>query len=149
MVEATCCARPKGEAMTTRSFAACAAWLVASLLWVTAALGQEREAERSVSAHAAVGQTIRLSGHVNYSHNCTEVIPTTVSVVHEPQYGSLDVRDEAVRSGHPELGHGSKCAQASGLGKAVYYSRKAPGTDAIAYDSVSTNGVVHVHATVK
>jgi hypothetical protein len=113
------------------------------------ALGQEREAERRISTHAAVGQTIRIRGHVNYEHHCTEVIPTTISVVRSPQHGNLDIRDESVRSTDPELGHGSKCAGATGTGKAVYYTRKDAGTDLVDYDSVSMNGVVHVHAIVK
>jgi hypothetical protein len=113
------------------------------------ALGQEREAERRISTHAAVGQTIRIRGHVNYEHHCTEVIPTTISVVRSPQHGNLDIRDESVRSTDPELGHGSKCAGATGAGKVVYYTRKDAGTDLVDYDSVSMNGVVHVHAIVK
>jgi len=133
-------------ASNIRTFAAS---LIAGLLLTAPASAQEREAERTVSAHAAVGQTIRISGHVNYTHQCTEVIPTTVSVVRPPQYGALDIRDETVRSTVPELGHGSKCAGASGQGKGVYYTRKAPGTDALAYNSVSSNGVVHVHATIR
>jgi hypothetical protein len=130
---------------SVRIFAA----LLCGFALTCSALGQEREAERRVSTRAAVGQTIRIRGHVNYSHNCTEVIPTTVSVVRPPQHGSLDIRDESVRSTDPQLGHGSKCAGASGTGKAVYYTRKDAGTDIVDYDSVSTNGVVHVHATVK
>jgi hypothetical protein len=124
-------------------------FLIVSLVLTAPALAQEREGERTVSTRAAVGQTVRLSGHVNYTRHCAEVIPTTISVVRSPQYGSLDIRDEAVRADVPQLGHGSKCAGSSGLGKGVYYSRKAPGTEAIAYDSVSTNGVVHVHANVR
>ena len=137
------------ESMVAGIIRVCVGSLIAGLLLTAPALAQEREGERRVSIHAAVGQTVRIAGHVNYSHNCAEVIPTTISVVRPPQFGSLDVRDEDVRSGHPELGHGSKCAGASGSGKAVYYTRNGPGTDAFAYDSVSTNGVVHVHATVK
>jgi len=135
--------------MIARNIRTFATSLVAGLALATPAPAQEHEAERSVSTHAAVGQTIRIRGHVNYTHHCTEVIPTSISVVHPPQFGSLDIRDEAVRSGDPELGHGSKCAGSSGQGKVVYYTRSAPGTDAFAYDSVSTNGVVHVHANVK
>jgi hypothetical protein len=123
--------------------------LIACLALATAASAQEREAERSVSTRAAVGQTVKIRGHVNYSNHCTEVIPTSISVVRPPQFGSLEIRDEVVRSGDPELGHGSKCAGSSGQGKIVTYTRKAPGTDVFAYDSVSMNGVVHVHATVK
>ena len=135
--------------MTGAIIRAFAGSLIACLALAMPASAQEREGERSVSTRAAVGQTVRIAGHVNYTHNCTEVIPTSISVVRPPQFGSLDVRDEDVRSGHPELGHGSKCAGASGQGKAVYYTRNGPGTDAFAYDSVSTNGVVYVHATVK
>jgi hypothetical protein len=142
-------AYPKVDGMISQSLRTCVGSLIGCLVLTTSGLAQEREAERSVSTHAAVGQTIKIRGHVNYTHNCTEVIPTAISVVHPPQYGSLDMRDEVVRSGDPELGHGSKCALSSGLGKVVYYTRKAPGTDVFAYDSVSMNGVVHVHATVK
>jgi hypothetical protein len=125
-----------------------AAALAGCLLLTSSAFGQ-REAVRTVQSHASVGQTIRLRGHVNYSHNCTEVIPTTISVVQAPQHGALMIRDEVVRSTDPELGHGSKCAGASGTGKVVYYTRATPGADVFSYDSLSLNGVVHVHATVK
>jgi hypothetical protein len=134
--------------MIAQSIRTCIGSLIAFLALTTWATGQH-EAERRISTHAAVGQTIRIHGHVNYAHNCGDVVPTAISVVQAPRYGALETRDEVVRSTDPELGHGSKCAGASGMGKVVYYTRRSPGTDALDYDSVSTNGVVHVHVIVK
>jgi hypothetical protein len=117
-----------------------------SFLSLTAsAFGQQE----TLGRHAAIGQTVRLGGHVNYTHNCSDTIPTAISVVQAPRHGTLEVRDEVVRSGHPELGHGSKCAGASGMGKVVNYTRTSQGADVFTYDSVSANGVVHVHVTVQ
>jgi hypothetical protein len=126
-----------------------AAAALAACLWLSSSAFAQREAVRTVESHASVGQTIRLRGHVNYSHECTEVIPTAISVVQAPRHGDLSIRDEVVRSKDPELGHGSKCAGASGTGKVVYYTRVSPGADVFSYDSQSLNGVVHVHATIK
>jgi hypothetical protein len=121
----------------------------ALMLAAAAPAAAQHVAERRIQTNASMGQTVRLRGHVNYAHNCTEVIPTTISVVQGPQHGTLDVRDEVVRSTDPDLGHGSKCAGASGEGKTVYYTRTSPGVDAFAYDSVSENGVVHLHVVVR
>jgi hypothetical protein len=126
--------------------------IVASILPAAApSFGQpgQHEAERQIRAHARMGETIRLRGHVNYVRNCAEVVATTISVAQPPQHGTLDVRDEVVRSTNPELGTGSKCAGAHGMGKVVYYTRTSPGADAFAYDSISTSGVVHLHVAVQ
>jgi len=109
----------------------------------------QRMAEKHIQSHAAVGQTVRVRGHVNYDQHCSAVIPTTISIVQAPQHGTLDVRDENVRSTDPELGHGSKCAGVQGSGKGVYYTRTSQGADSFAYDSVSENGVVHLHVIVR
>ncbi len=134
--------------MIFRNALMCAIAIASSFNPTASAFGSE-EAERAERRHAAMGQTVRLGGHVNYTHHCTEVIPTAISVVQAPQHGTLEVRDEVVRSAHPELGHGSKCAGASGMGKVVYYTRTSQGADVFAYDSVSSNGVVHFHVTVQ
>jgi len=136
---------PEDCTVISRNALLCAIAIASSFNLTASALGQE-EAERP---HAAMGQTVRLEGHVNYARHCTEVIPTAISVVQAPQHGTLEVRGEVVRSAHPELGHGSKCAGASGMGKVVYYTRTSQGADVFAYDSVSSNGVVHFHVTVQ
>lgn len=108
-----------------------------------------REAERKIQAYASVGETIRLRGHLNYSHHCREVVPTHLTVVQTPHHGTLSVRDEAVTLTNPELVHSLECAAATGMGKAVYYTRTSDGVDVFGYNSVSSNGVVHVHAMIE
>jgi hypothetical protein len=136
--------------MIARSTPTCMGSLIAFLaLTAWAAAAGENEAERRISTHAAIGQTIRIRGHVNYSHDCADVIPTAISVVQAPRHGALETRDELVRSTDPELGHGSKCGGVTGMGKAVYYTRNSSGIDVFHYNSVSANGVVHILATVE
>jgi hypothetical protein len=136
--------------MIARSTPTCMGSLIAFLALTTwAAAAGQNESEHRISTHAAIGQTIRIRGHVNYSHNCVDVIPTAISVVQAPRYGALETRDEPVRSTDPELGHGSKCAEVTGMGKVVYYTRNNPGIDVFHYDSVSGNGVVHILVTVQ
>jgi hypothetical protein len=98
----------------------------------TASTFAQRMAEKRIQSHAGIGQTVRVRGHVNHEHNCSEVIPTTISVVQAPRHETLDVRDEDVRATDPELGHGSKCAGVHGGGKVVYYTRTGSGADSFA-----------------
>jgi len=126
--------------------------LVCSLAVTASTLAQER-AERQIQRHAAMGQTVKLGGHVNYDRRrpygrCDIVIPTTIMVVQAPSHGTLAIRDEMVKSADPELGRGDKCRGSSGVGRVVYYTRTSPGSDAFKYDSSSANGVVHVDVTV-
>ena len=114
---------------------------------VTGAAFAQEQASRRIHTHAAVGQTVRLSGHVNY-RPCGTVIPTTIIVVRAPTHGTLTVRDEMVTSAAPELGHDDKCRGHSGQGKAVYYARTSSGADVFKYESSSANGVVHFAVTV-
>jgi len=116
--------------------------------WTSLAFAQ-RMAEKHIQSHAGMGQTVRIRGHVNFDHDCSGAISTNISVLQAPQHGTLDMRDEDVRSTDPDLGHGSKCAGVRGTGKVVYYTRTGQGADAFTYDSVSGNGVVHVHAIVQ
>jgi hypothetical protein len=90
---------------------------------------------------------MRLRGHVNFSHGCSDVIPTDVIVVQAPLYGTLTIKDEVVHSTDAELGRG--CVGSSGMGKVVYYARIHEGTDSFSYDSASSNGVVHVYVTAR
>jgi len=128
--------------------------VLACSLAVTASTSAQERAERQIQRHAEIGQTVRLGGHVNYHRahmdygGCDIVIPTTITVVQAPSHGTLAIRDEMVKSEQPVLGHGDKCRGASGLGKAVYYTRTSPGADKFKYDSSSDNGVVHVDVTV-
>jgi hypothetical protein len=135
--------------MTFRNALLCAVGATLCFGLTSFAVAQERMAEKRIQSHATVGETVRLGGHVNFDHHCSEVIPTTISVVQAPQHGTLDVRDEDVRLTDPDLGHGSKCALVRGTGKGVYYTRASQGADSFAYDSVSGNGVVHLHVTVR
>ena len=120
---------------------------LACCIGAATATSAQVEAERQVQRHAAVGETVRLRGHVNYSR-CDAVIPTTITVTQAPRHGTLTIRDEAVTSGDPELGRGTKCKGSSGEGRVVYYTRTRPGTDNFGYDSSSRNGVVHVSVTI-
>jgi hypothetical protein len=120
--------------------------LACSLAIATSALAQER-AERHIQRHAAIGQTVKLSGHVNY-YPCGTAIPTTIRVVQAPIHGTLAIRAEIVKSTDPVLGRGGKCRGDSGPGRVVYYTRTSPGSDKFKYDSSSANGVVHVEVTV-
>ncbi len=131
--------------MIFRNILTCALALAGALSVIVSALGQQ-EAERQVQRDAAIGQTVRVRGHVNYSHNCSDVVPTAIAVIQAPQHGTLAIRDEIVRSTDAELGGG--CVGSSGMGKAVYYSRVNEGPDAFNYDSTSLNGVVHVHVAI-
>jgi hypothetical protein len=106
-----------------------------------------RDAEHHYQLHVTIGNTVRIRGHVNYSHHCAEVIATTISVGQTPIHGSLSTRDEAVLSTDPELGTGDKCKGHSGQGKVVYYTRTSPGVDKFDYSSVSANGMVRVSVT--
>ena len=118
---------------------------VAALLFFPAlvsAQGVERDLER----HAGIGETVRISGHVNY-HPCGSVIPTAILVNVAPNHGSIAVRDEIVKSTDPELGTRRKCQGYSGQGKVVYYTRSNPGIDRFEYTSSSTNGDVHMRIT--
>ena len=47
------------------------------------------------------------SSRVNFEHNCSRVMPTTISVIQAPQHGTLDVRNEDVRATDPDVGHGN------------------------------------------
>lgn len=131
--------------MIFRNILTCALALAGALSVIVSALGQQ-EAERQVQRDAAIGQTVRVRGHVNYSHNCSDVVPTAIAVIQAPQHGTLAIRDEIVRSTDAELGGG--CVGSSGMGKAVYYSRVNEGPDAFNYNSTSLNGVVHVHVAI-
>ena len=117
-------ARLEDCTMIFRNALMCAIAIASSFNPTASAFGSE-EAERAEQRHAAIGQTVNLGGHVNCTHHCTEVIPTSISVVQGPQHGALEVRDEVVRSVHPELGHGSKCArrQRDGEGRLLYPHR--------------------------
>jgi hypothetical protein len=108
----------------------------------------EREAEREIQAHASVGETIRLWGHLNFSGNCQTVAPTNVRVVRAPQHGTLSLGDEEVTLTNPELGANRECKGATGMGKVVYYTRTSEGVDVFAYDSVSLNGVIRVQPMI-
>ena len=112
------------------------------------AWGQKPDVEREIQSHAAVGARVRLGGHVNYDRACRIVIPTKITVIQVPQHGNVTVRDEVVKSAHPELGTGDKCKGQSGKGKVVYYTRTTTGSDRLIYDSSSDNGVVQVTVTV-
>jgi len=105
------------------------------------------EAEHHFQRHAAVGQTIRIRGHVNY-HGCGSVINTTITVVQAPAHGTLTTKDEIVTSVDAELGHRGKCKGFSGEGKVVYYTRTRPGSDNFYYTSSSANGVVRMYLTI-
>ena len=117
--------------------------VVAALLSLTPAFGQEHHLER----HAAIGETVRVRGHVNY-HGCGSAIATAIVVNVEPVHGTLSVRDEIVPTIDPDLGKGDRCKGSSGEGKVVYYTRTSPGDDRFAYRSSSLNGEVRVAVTV-
>jgi hypothetical protein len=113
----------------------------------SSAPAQQVEVERQIQRYAAVGETVRLDGHVNY-HPCGSVIPTTITVTKAPTHGTLSVRDEIATSGHPELGPRERCKGYSGQGKVVYYTRTSLGSDSFVYKSSSANGVVRIDALV-
>jgi len=104
-------------------------------------------AERQLHRVAAVGETIRLRGHVNFNP-CGTTIATTITVVRTPIHGTLATHNETVKAGDPELGTGDRCRGDSGQGKVVYYTRTSPGADQFEYTSSSANGVVKVDVTV-
>jgi hypothetical protein len=116
------------------------------MLWVVGSGHAANEAEHHFQRHAAVGQTIRIRGHVNY-HICGLVINTTITVVRNPAHGTLTTKDEIVKSVDPELGN-RKCKGFSGEGKVVYYTRTSSGPDNFYYTSSSANGVVRMYMTI-
>ncbi len=132
--------------MIFRNTLTCAFAIACSMSATIPAWGQQ-EAERQVQVDAAIGQTMRLRGHVNYSHGCSDVIPTDITVIQAPLYGTLTIKNEVVHAKDAELGRG--CVGSSGMGKVVYYTRAHEGTDSFSYDSASSNGVVHVYVTVR
>jgi hypothetical protein len=107
----------------------------------------DQVAERQVQVDAAIGQTVRLHGHTNFSHGCSDVIPTEITVIQAPLYGVLTIKDEIIHVTEPGFGRG--CVGSSGMGKAVYYARVHEGTDSFSYDAASSNGVIHVYVTVR
>jgi hypothetical protein len=118
------------------------------LLSVTATtLAWAQGLERQIQCHAAVGETVRVRGHVNY-HPCGDVVPTTITVVQAPTHGTLAVRDEIVRSTDPDLGKGDKCWGYNGQGRVVYYTRTSLGSDSFKYTSSSVNGAEQFDVTV-
>jgi hypothetical protein len=122
--------------------------VAAAVAPLSSALGAERQiAERQLERHAAVGETVRLRGHVNY-HPCGSVIPTTIIFVQPPSHGTLSVRDEIVTSFDPELGTRDRCKGYSGQGKVIYYTRTTSGTDKFRYTSSSSNGEVRVSVSI-
>jgi hypothetical protein len=121
--------------------------LVVVLTLAVSPLVLAQEAQRRVERHAAIGQTIRLRGHVNY-HPCGSVIPTTIIIDQPPQHGTLSIRDEMIKSDDPVFGSGDGCQGHSGQGKAVYYTRTSAGSDQLRYTSSSANGELHVTAVV-
>jgi hypothetical protein len=132
--------------MIFRNTLTCAFAIACSMSATIPAWGQQ-EAERQVQVDAAIGQTMRLRGHVNYSHGCSDVIPTDITVIQAPLYGTLTIKNEVVHAKDAELGRG--CVGSSGMGKVVYYTCAHEGTDSFSYDSASSNGVVHVYVTVR
>jgi hypothetical protein len=122
--------------------------VAAAIAPLSSTVGAERQiAEHQLERHAALGETVRLRGHVNY-HPCGSVIPTTIIVVQPPSHGTLSVRDEVVTSFDPELGTRDRCKGYSGQGRVVYYTRTTLGTDKFQYTSSSSNGEVRVSVTV-
>ena len=112
--------------MIFRNTLTCAFAIACSMSATIPAWGQQ-EAERQVQVDAAIGQTMRLRGHVNYSHGCSDVIPTDITVIQAPLYGTLTIKNEVVHAKDAELGRG--CVGSSGMGKVVYYTRAHEGTD--------------------
>ena len=102
-------------------------------------------AERRVERRAAVGETVRLRGHINYQRGCA-VIPTIITVVQPPRHGTLAIRDESATLADPIFG--DQCRGQSGTGKVVYYTRTSLGTDTFDHESSSDNGVVRVFVTI-
>jgi hypothetical protein len=122
--------------------------VAAAVAPLSSGVGAEHQiAERQLERHVAVGESVRLRGHVNY-HPCGSVIPTDIIVVQPPSHGTLSVRDEVVTSTDPELGTRDRCKGYSGQGKVVYYTRTGSGTDKFRYSSSSSNGEVRVSVTV-
>ena len=117
--------------MIFRNTLTCAFAIACSMSATIPAWGQQ-EAERQVQVDAAIGQTMRLRGHVNYSHGCSDVIPTDITVIQAPLYGTLTIKNEVVHAKDAELGRG--CVGSSGMGKVVYYTRAHEGTDSFSYD---------------
>jgi len=62
-----------------------------------------RHGGKHIPSHAGMGQTVRIRGHVNFDHNFSGLIPTTISVIQALQHGTLEARNEDVRSTDPEF----------------------------------------------
>ena len=106
--------------MIFRNTLICAFAIACSMNSTIPAWGQQ-EAERQVYVDAAMGQTMRLRGHVSFSQGCSIVIPNDITVIQAPLYGTLTIKDEVVRSTDAALGRG--CVGSSGMGKVIYYAR--------------------------
>src|SRR5271166_4412336 len=132
--------------MIFRSTLTCAFALACSVSIIVPSFGQQ-EAERQVQRDAAVGQTVRLRGFVNFSNDCSGVTPTEIIVIQAPLYGTLTIKNEIVRPTDAVFGRG--CIGSSGMGKAVYYTRTHEGIDSFSYDAAWLNGVIHVYVTVR
>ena len=69
--------------MIFRNTLICAFAIACSMNSTIPAWGQQ-EAERQVYVDAAMGQTMRLRGHVSFSQGCSIVIPNDITVIQTP-----------------------------------------------------------------
>ena len=132
--------------MIFRNILTCALALAGALSVIVSALGQQ-EAERQVQRDAAIGQTVRVRGHVNYSHNCSDVVPTAIAVIQAPRARNAcnKRRNCFVR---PMRSSEAAASAAAAWEKPCItpVSMRAPMRSTTTLTSL--NGVVHVHVAI-
>jgi hypothetical protein len=86
---------------------------------------------RDLNINAAVGQQVRVFGHVRFARDCRPGAVPDMTIVDAPKLGTLTVRTETVTLTNPDFG---TCpAGSAGLGTVVYYTAEASGQDRFHY----------------
>jgi hypothetical protein len=86
---------------------------------------------KTLHVSAAVGSTVRVSGHVRLAKNCGPGVPPEMTISAAPTHGSLTTKEEVVTLTAADYGN---CAPGhSGPGLVVYYTANSPGQDRFSY----------------
>ena len=95
--------------------------------------------------HAALGQTVKVFGHIMFGRSCT-ALDVSINVTQAPTHGTISTRKEDVKLS--DVGFGSKCVGNNFTGTVVYYTRTSPGVDHFEYTDWSSVGAMNHVVTV-
>ena len=86
---------------------------------------------RDLHIDGAVGQQVRVFGHVRFTRDCSPAAIPQMTVVAAPKLGKLAATTETVTMTNPDFGN---CPAASaGPGTVVYYTAQMSGQDSFHY----------------